>query len=282
MPLLNEDMLARVEMYVSIDGESVCVPRLPSPLTHDDIKRLQWWTKGTEAYLNDNIINSYLKLICERSRVQDGWPSVHAMDTFFLLALFKDGKYNYDHVRRWTKNTDIFQFDLILVPIQLPAHWSMAIIDMRTKTITYYDSLGGYNDAVPSILIQYLKDEHLDKKNLEYNTIMRKKSVRRTTIPQQENGHDCGVFACMYAEYITRNETIDRKLFSQNDMEYFRKKMAYELCVKHELLAPNREKMIPNGTSSNHECVQIMLNYAQYFSNLIIIKRLRLDYYYYD
>ena len=112
----------------------------------------------------------------------------------------------------------------------------MAIIEMRYKTITYYDSLGGCNDAALSNLILFLKDEHLNKKNREYDTHLRKKSVRRTTIPKQENEYDDGVFACVYAEFIARNEILDRNSFSQNDMVYYRMKMVYELCVKRELL----------------------------------------------
>lgn len=112
----------------------------------------------------------------------------------------------------------------------------MAIIDMRTKTITYYDSLGDYNDTVLNNLILFLKDEHLNNKNREYDTHFRKKSVRRTTVPQQENGYDGGVFACVYAEFIARNEILDRDSFSQKDMRYYRIKMAYELCVKRQLL----------------------------------------------
>lgn len=45
-------------------------------------------------------------------------------------------------------------------------------------------------------------------------------------IPQQMNGSDCGMFSCMFAEYISRNVPIS---FSQNDMPYFRRKMVLEI-----------------------------------------------------
>jgi sentrin-specific protease 1 len=45
-------------------------------------------------------------------------------------------------------------------------------------------------------------------------------------IPQQMNGSDCGMFSCMYAEFICRNADIT---FTQEDMPYFRRKMVYEI-----------------------------------------------------
>jgi sentrin-specific protease 1 len=54
------------------------------------------------------------------------------------------------------------------------------------------------------------------------------------SIPIQENGSDCGVFTCKFAEYLSR----DAKLtFKQKDMNYYRERMIYEI-VKQELLYP--------------------------------------------
>ena len=43
---------------------------------------------------------------------------------------------------------DIFAKDLILVPVHLGVHWSMATVDMRRKPerVEYYDSLSNDND----------------------------------------------------------------------------------------------------------------------------------------
>jgi sentrin-specific protease 1 len=53
-------------------------------------------------------------------------------------------------------------------------------------------------------------------------------------IPQQKNGYDCGVFVCMFAEYLSRNESFD---FDQKHMDYFRRKITYEI-VHNKLLIP--------------------------------------------
>ena len=40
---------------------------------------------------------------------------------------------------------DLFAMDVIMVPIHLGMHWCLAAIDIRAKTVTYYDSLLGDN-----------------------------------------------------------------------------------------------------------------------------------------
>lgn len=41
-------------------------------------------------------------------------PNVHVMKTFFFGTLFAQG---YASVKRWTKNVDIFAYDVIPVPV---------------------------------------------------------------------------------------------------------------------------------------------------------------------
>lgn len=52
-------------------------------------------------------------------------------------------------------------------------------------------------------------------------------------LPQQKNAHDCGVFACTFAEHLTRNAPLN---FDQDHMKYFRIKMMYEILTGRLLL----------------------------------------------
>lgn len=47
----------------------------------------------------------------------------------------QDGKYCFNNVKRWSasRGLDVFDVDWILVPIHLPSHWALAVIDMRTR-----------------------------------------------------------------------------------------------------------------------------------------------------
>ena len=134
-------------------------------------------------------------------------------------------KSGYESVRRYTKKVNIFKKDLILIPIHLPRHWCLAIIDNQNKEIRYYDSLGKPNDKCLNALVKYLADESMDKKNQPLTTHY--ELITETDIPKQDNQWDCGIFACKYAEYTSRWAIMN---FTQNDMPRFRQE------IKHAIL----------------------------------------------
>lgn len=191
-------------------------------ITTFDIQKLRW---KPLTWLNDQVINFYMKLLVERSKLNKKLPKVYSMDTFFLSLLEAHG---YPHMSRYgRKDIDIFSYDIITVPVHKPNHWCMAIINLKEKTIKYYDSMGAPNDIVLNVLEEYLKAESLYKKQTQLDTSdWKKENVQN--IPRQENTSDCGVFSCMYAEFITRGRPIT---FTQHNMEYFRKRMVYEICT---------------------------------------------------
>ena len=47
-------------------------------------------------------------------------------------------------VARWTKTVDVFSQDLLIIPINHDnLHWCLATVDMRSRAISYYDSMRG-------------------------------------------------------------------------------------------------------------------------------------------
>ncbi|CAH0389430.1 unnamed protein product [Bemisia tabaci] len=183
------------------------------------LARLNW--------LNDEVINFYMNLLMERNKL-GRYPKVYAFNTFFYPKLVNSG---HASLKRWTKKVDIFSHDLIVVPVHLGVHWCMSIIDFRKKAINYYDSMGHPNQKCLSSLLTYLRDESMDKKKVEFDASGWTLACI-SDIPMQMNGSDCGMFACMFAEYLTRDVSIT---FSQENMPYFRKKMAYEILTKQLL-----------------------------------------------
>ncbi|XP_069828330.1 sentrin-specific protease 1 isoform X2 [Dendropsophus ebraccatus] len=187
------------------------------------ITRKDIMTLNSLNWLNDEIINFYMNLLMERSK-RKGLPKVHAFNTFFFPKLKSAG---FQAVKRWTKKVDVFDAEILLVPVHLGVHWCLAVVDFRKKTVTYYDSMGGLNNEACKILLLYLKQESQDKKGICFDingwNLSSKKSHE---IPQQMNGSDCGMFACKYADYITKDKPIT---FTQHHMPYFRKRMVYEI-----------------------------------------------------
>ncbi|XP_039564424.1 sentrin-specific protease 1 isoform X3 [Passer montanus] len=180
-PEITEEMEKEIKsLFRGGNQDEVLSEAFRLTITRKDIQTL-----NNLNWLNDEIINFYMNLLMERSKDKD-LPAVHAFNTFFFTKLKTAG---YQAVKRWTKKVDIFSVDLLLVPIHLGVHWCLAVVDFRKKTITYYDSMGGINSEACRILLQYLKQESLDKKRKEFDTngwaLLSKKSQE---IPQQMNG----------------------------------------------------------------------------------------------
>uniref|UniRef100_A0A3Q4B3F1 Ubiquitin-like protease family profile domain-containing protein n=1 Tax=Mola mola TaxID=94237 RepID=A0A3Q4B3F1_MOLML len=193
------------------------------------ITRKDLQTLSNLNWLNDEVINFYMNLLVERSK-NPSLPSVNTFNTFFYPKLRSSG---YSAVRRWTKKTDIFSKDILLVPVHLGVHWCLSVVDFRKKSILYFDSMGGNNDEACRILFEYLQQESKDKKGKELDTSgWTLHSKKRNEIPQQMNGSDCGMFTCKYADYITKDKPIT---FTQKHMPYFRRRMVWEI-VNHKLL----------------------------------------------
>ncbi|KAF9114280.1 SUMO1 sentrin specific peptidase 1 [Mortierella sp. AM989] len=178
-------------------------------------------------WLNDEVINFYGNLIMARSKESTTLPKVHVFSTFFYKNLSENG---YDKVRRWTKKVKIFEMDYVLMPIHRSGnHWTTAVIDMKNKRISYYDSLLGNNPKCFLILRNYLQQESMDKLKKEFDFQGWENDCPKD-IPTQQNGYDCGVFTCTFIEFKSRGQ--EQLEFSQENMSYLRKKIALSIINK--------------------------------------------------
>ncbi len=232
LKLYKADIDNTYDKAMSAGEEEKLVEKFGISITGKDIQSLY----GTE-WLNDQCILFYMHLIQERNNNNANLPKVHFFHTGFYDHVVKNG---YESVRRWTKQHDLFKYDIILVPINLVAtkrmeHWTLAVLDNKKHKILYFDSLlkktRGNKQALVALL-GYLKDEHQDKKNVplleNYEAEIAKEA------PQQGNMDDCGVFVCLFAEYYCRNAEMT---FSQNDIQMMRRKIVFEImqeCLIHQ------------------------------------------------
>ncbi|XP_078484460.1 sentrin-specific protease 1 [Ciona intestinalis] len=233
--MLSEMLKARLHVDVSILTDemedfvsSALFPNPPHEVLVEQfnisITREHIMTLDGLNWLNDEIINFYMELIVSRSNTTDNLPSCHAMNTFFYPKLKSQG---YKSVRRWTKRVDVFSKDIVIYPIHLGVHWTLAVVKFGDKRIEYLDSMGATNTECLEILKSYLVSEHQDKKKADYDVSDWKIiNMAHTEIPQQMNGSDCGVFTCTFAEYIARNSPL---AFKQSDMPNIRRMMVWEI-----------------------------------------------------
>ncbi|VDD90513.1 unnamed protein product [Enterobius vermicularis] len=220
-PALDNEALSAIENVWF--GSDPLEKRFGEGITRKDLLTL----RGLE-WLNDEVINTYLGLVCERARQDTTLPKVYAFTTFFYTNLAQHG---YNKVKRWTKKVDIFSYDILLVPVHLGAHWCLAVIDLKLKFIHYYDSLGGSNDHCLDLLKSYLNEESIDKRKKSFE-VTDWEFRNAVDIPLQMNGSDCGMFTCKFAEFAARRAKV---VFGQKDMPYYRKRMVYEICRKRLL-----------------------------------------------
>ncbi|CAH0700281.1 unnamed protein product [Spodoptera exigua] len=188
-------------------------------------------TLSRDKWLNDKIINFYMNLIMQRSKERKDLPKLYATNTFFYHKLKCSG---YNGVKSWTKEVDIFAYDVIVVPVYLGNHWCVSFINFRKRKIEYLDSRVQKNDSHTCLdaLLQYLKNEHQDRKGVPFDDNGWETKVRED-IPQQRNNYDCGIFMCTFVEFSSRNAAYT---FTQAHMPYLRRKAALEIITGKLLL----------------------------------------------
>eukprot|EP00698_Gefionella_okellyi_P017895 TRINITY_DN5306_c0_g1_i1.p1 TRINITY_DN5306_c0_g1~~TRINITY_DN5306_c0_g1_i1.p1 ORF type:complete len:751 (+),score=148.39 TRINITY_DN5306_c0_g1_i1:288-2255(+) len=89
-------------------------------LTRGDLHRLD-----SSVYLNDNLVNFYIKFMQREKMTPDMLSQCHFFNTFFFSSLQTRG---YEAVKRWTKSVDIFTKKYIFIPINDAAHWTLIIV----------------------------------------------------------------------------------------------------------------------------------------------------------
>ena len=222
---ITDDMEKEIENALGPGPQGeILRSRFKLQITRGDIQTLE-----NGQCLNDEVINFYMNLLVERNENQ-GYPALHVFSTFFYPKLKHSG---YSSVKRWTQGINLFEKELILVPIHQRVHWSLVVIDLRKRSIVYLDSMGQTGKSICETIFQYLQNESKTRRNIELDPLEWKQySMTSEEIPLQLNGSDCGMFTCKYADYIARDQPVT---FSQQHMPTFRKRMVWEILHSHLL-----------------------------------------------
>lgn len=202
----------------SSDNEIIIIDKFHVPLKHRDLLRLK-----PEAWLNDEVINFYMKLCEEREKALGRHDNLF-MSTFFYAKLMDYGKgFNYANVKRWYRGIDIFSRRRIFIPINMAQHWSLVCIHLPNNEIQYVDSIKSNKkkDAIMKNIARWLKSE-LIFRNGDDSRVFTETTV---TCPQQENCYDCGVFVLSFAELLSNDLPLD--MMSQSHCDRMRKAIAF-------------------------------------------------------
>ncbi|KAG2379559.1 hypothetical protein C9374_006676 [Naegleria lovaniensis] len=225
----DEALVNKIFSHRNTNRDEILAEKYKIDITWQKIQCL----KNTD-WLNDEVINFYLNMVKDRNdKYPEKYPKIYVFNTFFYAKLTERHSYNYGNVRRWTRKIDLLEYDKIIIPIHLTVHWTLAVINIRDERFEYYDSMDGVQTGMNVLqnLQKYLSDEVLDKKQVSFDTMSWRKYVPHT--PQQENGSDCGMFTCKFANFIAQDKPLT---FSQKHMPYFRRRMVVEIVRSKEIL----------------------------------------------
>ncbi|KAL0031183.1 hypothetical protein WJX77_008540 [Trebouxia sp. C0004] len=94
-------------------------------------------------------------------------------------------------VARWTKKVNVFSQDLLIIPINHHnLHWCLTTVDMRSRFISYYDSMHGSGLSghaeyrVLPTLAKWLSEERIENRQLSQTTDWQQVTVKE--LPEQQ------------------------------------------------------------------------------------------------
>ena len=175
-------------------------------------------------FLSDEIINAYMQLVSEKYR------DVFFFDTFFHQSLEENGfnsKRSYAKInpftsRKWIMPINFQNCHWILLHLNLEnIHKGQILMDLHdsaTKMNYVYDI---QTDEIRKY-IKFMFEKYEQSKLSKFNLVLRNVS---STLPQQQNGFDCGVFVLGYSICLAAQKNIE---FSQLNINMLRPNMKHE------------------------------------------------------
>ena len=186
---------------------------------------------GPEEWLNDELINYFGALVssCDHQLSLAGRSRKKStvFSTFFYSKLMgSDGIYDYDSIKRWNKDVDIFKLDKVLIPInENQLHWIVVKVSVSEKSIELYDPMGQRPNPQLYLnhVFHFIKDEHLMRKGevLPDASSWRLITLQDPELPTQPNGFDCGVFVSVFIYFSVVNISFRHGLANDRDTHEF-------------------------------------------------------------
>ena len=198
-----------------------------------DITQTKFKCLDSSTWLNDEPINFYMLMLKERdtklceidSNRQPSW----FFSSLFINRLMNLGvggsqQYDYAGVKRWSKKFDVFAQKRIYMPVNINnSHWTLLVVKVDKKEIHFYDSMNGAGTKYLEAAQRWIVDEAKAKKNMIIDPNEYKLVKKQLSMPQQNNGYDCGVFSTMCADYLS--DDLPLNCYSQTEMNMFRVKI---------------------------------------------------------
>uniref|UniRef100_A0A915E6R8 Ubiquitin-like protease family profile domain-containing protein n=1 Tax=Ditylenchus dipsaci TaxID=166011 RepID=A0A915E6R8_9BILA len=131
---------------------------------------------------------------------------------------------------KWTASVEVFDYDILILPIHTPGHWSLVVLNLEKERLVYYDSLHGdgtkHANLIKGFVAEYVVERGYATEDRSSYFLTVDPSNWLCCCPKQQNGFDCGVFVCKFAECVSRGSRME---YTQPQMAVIRKKIAEEI-----------------------------------------------------
>ena len=130
------------------------------------------------------------------------FPDVFIFTSYFSQSFFTLNR-GYESVKNYTKSRDIFECRLVIFPLISHSHWFLAvyevaennlyILDPYTKDQPAQHTINEHMERLQKIERLYLMKHFETQKQEDWKDVL--KGVKMPPIiPEQLDGHNCGVF----------------------------------------------------------------------------------------
>lgn len=244
----DKKLLAPVKIITPISEEweeKVVIAMAKKPATskvageRSDLTAKSLSTLNNRTWLNDDVINEYIRHVVERTLKHRDWSSTTSPPPF---ATLNSNWWNTIHgknysvedglkkVTRWARRAKIggaklLEVEKLYIPINSNSHWMLLTISGTERKIEFLNSLEGCGptaERVFNVVWKYLA--------LELGTAFNKEEWSSVfgRSAQQNNGYDCGVFVC-YNTVATALMREPGEAFGPQDMVTGRQQIAATL-----------------------------------------------------
>ena len=202
------------------------VPTLPNFTEIDQALLVE--NKLIELQLNNNdlldnlTIDPYMQLLDKRA--VESYPEVRVCTVteiyLFLNATIPDDA----SVKLSTAN-------VVVLPLFDDAHFSLAVLHKKSRTLTHYDSSSKnrHSDYAKNTVTGALE---------AYPFVGFRPSYETGRAPKQKTNDECGVFACGYADFASREAEGILADLTAAQIRKFRPLMAWDLASGNDLPVP--------------------------------------------
>ncbi|XP_060845209.1 sentrin-specific protease 1-like [Rhopalosiphum padi] len=183
-------------------------------------------------WMTESLMEHYFSLLAKSCSDQ----LVLSLEPVFFKDLIRGG---FDKATKSMRATikNVYAYDKLITPTYLEGnHWTLTVVNIKSRTITLYDSVKSsiYEDQI-NLLVEFLIESYkkyekpVDEQQLQW-------TLDFGDSPLQSNTSDCGVFTCTNARHVLLGKPF---YYTQEDAPLLRHRITFEILNNVLLPTPD-------------------------------------------